>query len=65
MVDYLLRKFEDAQLVPVTISAENRIDTITTWNNRVFENIDQEAILRLGPSDNIEAFFVAVLEKAS
>ncbi|HKX24018.1 MAG TPA: RsmB/NOP family class I SAM-dependent RNA methyltransferase [Candidatus Saccharimonadales bacterium] len=62
VIDYLLRKQETAQLLPIELQLPNRIPTIKTWNNKSFAN-DLSHCLRLGPSEDIEAFFVAVIRK--
>lgn len=62
VVDYLLRKQENAQLLPIELDLPNRIPTVKTWNNKTFSN-DLSNCLRLGPSEDIEAFFVAVFRK--
>lgn len=62
VVDYLLRKQETAQLLPIDLPLPNRIPTVKTWNNKTFAN-DLSSCLRLAPSEDIEAFFVAVIRK--
>jgi NOL1/NOP2/sun family putative RNA methylase len=62
VIDYLMRKQETAQLLPIDLKLPNRIPTIKTWNNKTFTN-DLSDCLRLGPSEDIEAFFVALIRK--
>lgn len=62
VVDYLLRRQETAQLLPIELPLPNRIPTVKKWNNKSFTN-DLSHCLRLGPSEDIEAFFVAVIRK--
>jgi NOL1/NOP2/sun family putative RNA methylase len=62
VVDYLLRKQENAQLMPIELDLPNRIPTIKGWNNKTYQH-DLSNCLRLAPSPNIEAFFVARIRK--
>lgn len=62
VVDYLLRKQETAQLLPIQLSLPNSIPTIKSWNNKSFTQ-DLSNCLRLAPSEDIEAFFVALIRK--
>jgi 16S rRNA (cytosine1407-C5)-methyltransferase len=62
VVDYLLRKQETAQLMPIDLDLPNRIPTVKSWNNKSYSN-DLSNCLRLAPSSNIEAFFVARIRK--
>jgi tRNA (cytosine49-C5)-methyltransferase len=62
VVDYLLRKQETAQLLPISLELPTRIPTIKTWNNKTFTH-DLSGCLRLAPSHEVEAFFVALIRK--
>lgn len=62
VVDYLLRKREGSSLLPINIPLPNRIPTIKSWNNKTFAH-DLSHCLRLAPSPDIEAFFVAHIRK--
>ncbi len=62
VVDYLLRKRETAQLKPIELDLPNRIPTLKSWNNKSFVH-DLSDCLRLAPSVDIEAFFVARIRK--
>lgn len=62
VVDYLLRKQETAQLQPISLDLPTRIPTVKTWNNKTFTH-DLSGCLRLAPSEEIEAFFVALIRK--
>ena len=62
VVDYLLRKQETAQLQPIELDLPNRIPTLKGWNNKTYQS-DLTNCLRLGPSPEIEAFFVALIRK--
>lgn len=62
VVDYLLRKQETAQLMPIDLDLPNRIPTVKSWNNKSYSN-DLSSCLRLAPSQTIEAFFVAHIRK--
>lgn len=62
VVDYLLRKREGSTLLPIDLPLPNRIPTTTAWNNKTFTH-DLSNCLRLAPSPDIEAFFVAHIRK--
>jgi 16S rRNA (cytosine1407-C5)-methyltransferase len=64
VVDYLLRKQERAQLLPIGLDLPNRIPALKGWNNKNYTH-DLQACLRLAPSPDIEAFFVALIRKPS
>ena len=64
VVDYLLRKQESAQLLPIELNLPNRIPALKSWNNKNYSH-DLQACLRLAPSQEIEAFFVALIRKAT
>jgi 16S rRNA (cytosine1407-C5)-methyltransferase len=63
VVDYLLRRHTDANLQSLDFALPNRVTTVESWNGKQF-NPDIQKCLRLKPSENIEAFFVARLEKS-
>lgn len=63
VVDYLLRRQEDATLESITIQPDNIISTLTTWNDKPFTH-NLSRCLRLAPSEKVEAFFVASLRKS-
>ncbi|HSX43373.1 MAG TPA: RsmB/NOP family class I SAM-dependent RNA methyltransferase [Candidatus Saccharimonadales bacterium] len=62
VIDYLLRKRTDAQLVPFSVPVPNRMPALQGWNNKAFTS-DLGGCLRLAPSSQVEAFFVAKLHK--
>lgn len=62
VVDYLMRKQETAQLMPIEFDLPNRIPPLKSWNNKTYVS-DLSNCLRLAPSPAIEAFFVARLRK--
>ncbi len=62
VVDYLLRKRETSQLLPIEINVPNRIPAIKAWNNKTYHT-DLDNCLRLAPSPEIEAFFVTLIRK--
>lgn len=64
VVDYLLRKQENATLEPISLDLPNRIPALTSWHDRAF-NPDVKHCLRLGPSKKLEAFFVAAIRKTA
>lgn len=62
VIDYLLRKHEDASTVPLSIKLPNRVQPVREWNGKVFSSPVVNC-MRLAPSENIEAFFVCKLKK--
>jgi 16S rRNA (cytosine1407-C5)-methyltransferase len=62
VIDYLLRKREPAQLLPIALDVPNRITPLKAWNNKTYQN-DLSNCLRLAPRPDIEAFFVALIRK--
>ena len=63
VIDYLLRNQEAAQLLSIELALPNRIPAIQAWNNKTFVS-DVANCLRLAPSQDVEAFFVAIIRKA-
>jgi 16S rRNA (cytosine1407-C5)-methyltransferase len=64
VIDYLLRRQRDAELIPIEeYSLPNRVPTVPAWNQKQF-NPETQKCLRLQPSSNIEAFFVARIRKS-
>jgi 16S rRNA (cytosine1407-C5)-methyltransferase len=64
VIDYLLRKREDAQTQPFEVKMPNRVPAVSAWNGKSF-NPETNKVMRLVPSDYIEAFFVAKLKKVA
>ena len=62
VVDYLLRSHDDAELVAFAIDVPNQVPAVTEWNTKRFDDQIKHC-LRLQPSQDIEAFFVAKLQK--
>ena len=65
VVDYLLRRNDDAELAELPgfmQELENRSPAVLSWNNKPY-NEALRATLRLKPSADIEAFYVAKLTK--
>lgn len=62
VMDYLLRKREDAVIEPLEFNLPNRIPPLTSWNTREFRP-DVSNSMRLMPSPQIEAFYVCKLHK--
>lgn len=62
VIDYLLRKRADAQIVPFSVDLPNKIPALGSWNDKDFA-ADLSGCLRLAPSPQIEAFFVCKLHK--
>lgn len=64
VIDYLLRKAGDIDIQKIDISCSNAYPTVTTWNAKAL-HVDINNCLRLGPSNQIEAFFVAKIKSRS
>ncbi|MET1032954.1 MAG: RsmB/NOP family class I SAM-dependent RNA methyltransferase [Candidatus Saccharimonadales bacterium] len=64
IIDYLLRSQIDAKIISLQMDLPNRVPTVTVWNGKQYNPLVTNC-LRLAPSSNIEAFFVAKLEKTS
>ncbi len=62
VIDYALRSLDDARLAPTQLQLENSVPPVREWNGRSF-NADLSACLRLKPSKDMHAFFVAKLQK--
>ena len=62
VVDYLLRKCDDAATQPIVLDLPNKTPALAGWNGKVF-NPALSGALRLKPSVDIEAFFVCRLVK--
>lgn len=62
VIDYALRRLDAVELVPIDIDLPNRRPAVTLWNSK---QLDERlaGCLRLQPSPDIEAFFVAILHK--
>lgn len=65
VVDYLLRHNEDARIVEPEVFCQltNRSRSVLKWNDRSYRE-ELAGTLRLTPTSSIEAFYVAVIEKA-
>lgn len=64
VVDYLLRTHPDTVLTPLNLQFKNAVPPVQTWNDRPFTH-DLSGCVRLAPSPQIEAFFVAKINKNS
>lgn len=64
VIDYVLRRYEDAQVTPFGVHLPNAAPPVLSWHEK---NYNEQIVdcLRLVPSANIEAFFVCKLRKAS
>ena len=63
VVDWLLRRQSDAELVPIDIAPlPDRVPVVQSWNDRRFTH-DLGGCLRLMPGRLTEAFFVAAFRK--
>lgn len=66
VIDYLLRRNEDASVEPLpqlVTALDNRSDSVLSWNGKQYDERIKES-LRLHPSERVEAFFVVSLIKA-
>jgi NOL1/NOP2/sun family putative RNA methylase len=64
VIDYLLRRHRDAELVLLDdYVLPNRVPAVQVWNQKQF-NPEMQKCLRLRPSSDIEAFFVASIRKS-
>lgn len=65
VVDYLLRRQDNAELLPIGIAnLPNRTTAVQNWNNREFSH-NLSPCLRLIPNHLTEAFFVAAFHKTT
>lgn len=64
VIDYALRSMEEVAIAPIDIDLPNRVQPVREWNGRCFSPAVNDC-LRLKPSQDIEAFFVAKLIKVS
>lgn len=64
VVAYLLRNKDDAEIRPFTLELSNRVPAVSYWNGKAFDAAIANC-MRLKPSENVEAFFVAMLVKRS
>ncbi len=63
VVDYLLRRAENAEVVEMKITPENAVAPVMQWNNKQYDT-RINSTLRLAPASKIEAFYVAKLTKS-
>jgi tRNA (cytosine49-C5)-methyltransferase len=64
VIDYLLRKVDDARLEVLPWELDNQYPAVQQWNTKQL-NPELGKCMRLAPSTAIEAFFVAKLNKLS
>lgn len=62
VVDYLVRAHDNAKIVPFSVDVANVIPAVRAWNGKAFAP-EIQGCMRLGPSEQIEAFFVCKLQK--
>lgn len=62
VIDYMARTRQDIQIEPILIAPPNKVNTVKEWNGKSYSKQLQDC-LRLMPSENIEAFFVAKCKK--
>jgi 16S rRNA (cytosine1407-C5)-methyltransferase len=63
VLDYFLRKNDDATLVPIAIPLTNRVSPLQEWQ-RTFTS-DLSNCIRVKPTAQTEAFFVAKIRKSA
>lgn len=66
VVDYLFRRYDDAQLEELPEFMQtlpNRVNSVTRWNDKKYSS-EISKTLRLKPSTPIEAFYVAKITKS-
>jgi len=62
VVNYLLKRHDNAMVVPITLPLEHTTSGLTAWNDRFFDQ-SLKYTLRLLPKNGREAFFASVIEK--
>lgn len=62
VIDWLLRRHDDAKVNPLPFKVEGQITPVTTWNESRY-NSQVNRCCRIAPSGGSEAFFVCILEK--
>jgi 16S rRNA (cytosine1407-C5)-methyltransferase len=62
IIDYLLRRQPETELLPLDFEVPSRTPAVLSWNNKAY-NSALSRCLRLAPHPQFEAFFVAKLRK--
>ncbi|PLS81853.1 hypothetical protein CYG49_00610 [Candidatus Saccharibacteria bacterium] len=62
VIDWLLRTHEDADMLPIRIDTVERVPALQEWHERQFD-ARIAACVRIKPSERMEAFFVARIQK--
>lgn len=62
VIDWLLRRHDDAKVTPLAFGAEGQIQPITAWNESHYDT-QVGHCCRVAPNSGNEAFFVCILEK--
>lgn len=62
VVDYLIRRAENCQVVPIAIRPANAVTPVQQWHGKHYDEQISNS-LRLSPSPFVEAFYVAKLTK--
>lgn len=62
VVNYLLRKFDDADILPIDIKIPNYRSGVTSYKNNVYDERLSKAI-RIIPNEIMEGFFICLLQK--
>ena len=63
VISFLLKRNDDAQLIPLNVKPTNAVPALIEWNGKQFED-QASCCTRLVPSSNLEAFFVAKIRKS-
>jgi tRNA (cytosine49-C5)-methyltransferase len=63
VVDYLMQRNNDATVVPIDTQLPNRYAALNSWHDKAIKS-DLSGCIRLAPSEDLEAFFVAKLIKS-
>lgn len=62
VIDYMVRTRADVRIEPLSFNLPNQVHPVAEWNDKVYD-MQIRNCLRLMPSENIEAFFVAKCKK--
>lgn len=64
VIDWLLRKNDDAIIVPIELDIPERVQSVTEWQGKEF-SAAVAGCVRIKPSSRMEAFFVAKIQKST
>lgn len=63
VVNALLERRKEATMLPLSFSSEKNIRKIRSWNSMNYPDNIAQSVLRVYPSEHMEAFFVAKIRK--